>query len=111
MKARVKLLRDGASELRLDGKSERLTPVETIILFALMCRKRIHRDELREILWPNPNMEPDWSKSSIGVRMCNLRRKLAQFGIYISNLYCFGWRLEMNNQPRRLGRFTQYVAA
>lgn len=108
MKAHLKRLRSGHWEIRYGDYRSKLTPVESGILWLLMCRNRISRDEVIAQFWPNPNVEPEWVQSSIGVRICNLRRKLAPAQIYISNSYNFGWRLEMGYEPTKLHKFSQF---
>jgi len=52
----------------------------------------ISRAELIELLWPDPDTEPDRACSTVGVYICRLRR----IGFEIRNEHGRGWRL-LNN--------------
>jgi|6_EtaG_2_1085325.scaffolds.fasta_scaffold07245_6 DNA-binding response OmpR family regulator len=58
----------------------RITPMERLILLVAMGRPLVTRDALVEILWPNPDNQPDHWGGSINVRVMSLRRKLEKFG-------------------------------
>ena len=65
------------------------------VLFALMCREVVTKKDFIEILWPDPDKEPDWAENSIGVYLYELRKKLEPFGYKIINLgYARGFKLE-----------------
>ena len=45
-------------------------------MWALMCRKRVSRDELAEILWPDPDDMPETSYNNIKVNIHWARQAL-----------------------------------
>lgn len=69
-----------------------------LILLALAFNGRTHRDELIEVLWPDPDEMPDWSHEAIGVKIFRLRQKLAAFGYGINVCYGWGWALEKTDE-------------
>lgn len=48
----------------------RITPTERLILLVVMGRPLATRYDLVEILWPNPDNQPDHWSSSISVGPC-----------------------------------------
>lgn len=114
MKARIKCLPPvwsgpQGSIVSNDHGSVKLNNTETLILFALMGHRVLHRNDLVDILWPEIDDEPEWQFTSIRVRIHNMRRKLAPVGVYIRNSYSFGWSLTLANED--LGNCPQYRVA
>ena len=76
-----------------DNGFARITPHELKILLALMGRPEVAKETLIEILYPDPDKEPDWADSRVKVAIWSLRKKLRQFGWTISSRYTYGWSL------------------
>lgn len=80
-------------ECRYRGETVKLTPTETEIVSTLLALRGrcVPRQELIEILWPNPDDEPEWSYNQIAQYIRRLRRKLP--GLIISR-YALGLIIE-----------------
>jgi DNA-binding response OmpR family regulator len=90
MRARVSL---GRKTYVTNGiKKVSLWPSEATLLWALMTRPRLTLDEAISLIWPMPDHEPDWPEVGVRVRICMLRKKLAEMGIFIQNQQR-GWAL------------------
>ena len=65
-------------ECTFNGQTVKLTPTETeIVSTLLVLRGRcVRKSELVEILFPNPDDEPDWFNNWISVYLCRLKDKL-----------------------------------
>jgi len=90
MRARVSL---GRKPYVTDGfRKVSLWPSEATLLWALMARPRLTVDEAIPLIWPAPDREPDWPEAGVRVRMCRLRKNLAEMGISIKT-HQRGWAL------------------
>lgn len=72
-----------------------LTPIETSILFSLMCRPRVPAALMSEAVWPDPDTMPDGWNDLLRVEMTRLRAKVKVFGVHISTTYGQGYTLEV----------------
>lgn len=50
------------------------------MLFAVMFRRFVYREELIEMFWPDPDSEPEFAWSTISVVAFHLRAKLKPLG-------------------------------
>jgi len=47
-----------------------------IVEHLLLSRPRyVTRDELIQVLWPDPDLEPDYAENTVGAHICRARRK------------------------------------
>lgn len=86
--------RAGAMIRYADGAKRRVSPQCMMILFALMGRPLVSRDELIETLWPDPDKEPECAESVLSTLMSHTRQILAFTPWYIRNCNGRGWILE-----------------
>lgn len=75
-----------------DGDQVYLTPTQTEILSLLLIRRGhvVSRDELWEMVWPDPDLAPDIK--NIDVQVCKLRQRL---GGVIENEWGRGYRVPL----------------
>lgn len=59
---------------------QRLTNNEATILFAAMAHRRVTINDLVEMIYPNPDAEPEWAAAGVRQFCLRLRRKLRPFG-------------------------------
>jgi hypothetical protein len=52
--------------------------MEHVVLTSLLLRRGevIGYGEMIELMYPNPDEEPDWARSSLGAVICRIRAKL-----------------------------------
>lgn len=62
-------------------------------LFALMAQPLVTREQMMEVMWPDPDEMPDWCFSNIGAQLCKLRKNLRPAGWDIRARYGRGWVL------------------
>lgn len=63
-------------EVRVGARTVHLSPHERDMLVALMLRPGfVARGELIEVMWPNPDDEPEYSEGSVVVYILRLRAK------------------------------------
>lgn len=53
---------------------------EAALLFAVMCHPTIKTTELIEVIWPDPDFEPDYAQTGVTVLADALRKKLEPHG-------------------------------
>ena len=63
-----------------------LSTNEASVLFAVMCRPTVSVTDLIEMLWPDPDAEPDWAATIVHVVMLHLRGKMAGSGWTIGRM-------------------------
>ena len=80
-------------ELRKKWLSQTLTAKEGIIMLALFARPEVQTDDLVDMLWSRPWMQPKTRDVCIRGTIEHLRRKLKPFGYMIVNRRNFGYRL------------------
>ncbi len=67
------VLRDKHLEIRIsDGAG--------VIVLALLCNSHLTQEEMVEVLWPDPNKQPDYWHFTMQQRIWVLNQKLARFG-------------------------------
>lgn len=98
MRPRIRFLSCGGAVVGTGGRKARLTPSEALMLTAVMARSFVPRDEMVEILWPNPNRQPDFWDTAMKVHAHNIRRKLKPFGVAVRSRIGFGYFLELNGE-------------
>lgn len=76
------------------GSTTHLRPQEALLLWAIMARDEITREEAAEILWPHPDTMPDRWADHIWVLISRLRSKLELYGWTVVTRRNYGWRLE-----------------
>lgn len=76
----------------VDGEQVYLTPTQTEILSVLLIRRGsvVSRDELWELVWPDPDDAPD--AKNIDVQVCKLRHRI---GGVIENEWGRGYRVPL----------------
>ena len=80
-------------EVAVSGRVVKLSP-QAADLIAFMLIRRGHalsRGELVEMLWPNPDREPEWAERQIDV-LIHRTRRLIGFG-WIEGIWGRGYRL------------------
>lgn len=72
------------------GQTVKLTPTETEIVSTLLVLRGRHVpfNDLIEILWPNPDEEPDYAYNTINKFLTFLRRKLP--GAFAKTRWAYG---------------------
>ena len=87
---------DGGAYFRGNGRVEGFSPAETTIVWALMCRRRVFKEDLMEDLWPHPDFMPETWGDIIRVQIFRVRHKLKILGWKVTLAYGYGngWRLE-----------------
>lgn len=83
-----------------------LSPHENIIISNLMLRPGLRISEFLEIIWPDPNDEPEYdAMNSLRQKFCKLGRKIERAGIrinsYIGGTHAEGKWLEKGPRQRR----------
>lgn len=80
-----------------EGGKATLTQAESYVLWALIWQqgKLVTYDTFMYIGWPDADEMPDWWKSIVAIHICNLRSKLKNSGLRISNSWGQGFRLEI----------------
>ena len=66
------------NECQFGGKIIQLTPQETELVCYLLIKgpsQLSTTEELIEIVWPNPDKEPDYANSMIGIHIFKCRKK------------------------------------
>ncbi len=51
-----------------------------VIVLALLCNSHLTQEEMVEILWPDPDKQPDYWRFTMKHRVWVLNQKLAHFG-------------------------------
>ena len=85
--------------------SATLSPTEDKIVAALLLQPVTMTRELVEIVWPNPDNEPQAPEKQIGVMIYNLKPKLAKCGLRLKargrqNARVFGYEFVVLGKPR-----------
>ncbi len=57
-----------------------LSTAAGIIVLALLCNSHLTQEEMVEILWPDPDKQPDYWRFTMKQRVWVLNQKLARFG-------------------------------
>jgi DNA-binding SARP family transcriptional activator len=67
----------GRGEAMIDGRIIHMPPKERDLLFTLLVRhpQPVHRDELIEVLWPNPYLEPERAYLNITQHIFRINHK------------------------------------
>lgn len=65
-------------EVQVRGKRVRLMPQCVEIVAALLMNRgrTLSRGTLIEMIWPNPDAEPDWAERQINVQICRIRKAI-----------------------------------
>jgi hypothetical protein len=84
--ARLVLLPAGKAEIRRGNEWCELYPAEVSLLLAVMFRRAVHRDDIIEMLWPDPDVQPLNTRVAINIRLMRLRRFTRNFGFDIGAL-------------------------
>jgi len=72
-----------------------LTEREHKTLWALMARRRLSRDDMFELIWPDPDDEPEYSQGVVWLLHRDLRRKLESAGwTVVHSRFPEGWTLQ-----------------
>ena len=82
------------NQITVDGISHIIHPQGWRVLWALMCHKRIDRNIMSEILWPDPDEMPDQWLKVIGVVIHRLNETIRLHGYNVKGTYGWGWSLE-----------------
>lgn len=87
-----------ARSVRLHGRRIMLNPQETELVLILLLRRgcTLARAVLIEMLWPNPDVEPDWADNLLSVLTYRLRRKLGDR--VIETKISFGLRIPTEHE-------------
>jgi DNA-binding response OmpR family regulator len=86
--------RPGPGMVRLGDDVVLLNPIQTSILFSLMCRPKVPAALMSEVVWPDPDTMPDRWNDLLRVEMTRLRAKLRAFGVRITTVYGQGYTME-----------------
>ena len=78
------------------SKKYNLSPQQSTIVLAVMCRPRVSHDQLSEIVWPDADEMPDAWQEHLNVLITGARRKLKPHGWYIHFLKGRGFALCQN---------------
>lgn len=85
-RARLVLLPGGKAEIRRGDQWCELYPAEVSLLLSVMFRPVVHRDEIIEILWPDPDRQPLNTRVGINIKLMRLRKFTRGFGFEICAL-------------------------
>jgi DNA-binding response OmpR family regulator len=79
-------------ECSIDGRVVHLRQTLADLLALLLVNgpdKYMPKEALIEMLWPNPDFEPDWAEAILFRRIHELRNR----GVQIESCYRFGYRI------------------
>lgn len=69
-------------------------------IFGLLVKTKIVRKSLIErTLWPDPDLEPENSRTVIAVHLSRLRKVMTPYAVSIENVRGVGWRLSDGSVP------------
>ena len=85
-------------EVAIDGRPVKLSPRETVIVALLLMRRGcfVAVNDLIEMIWPNPDLEPENAAQGLTVYVCRLRKKLGADAI--ENLWGRGFRIPREHE-------------
>ena len=89
-------------ELREGACRVHLTPYEGLLMTTLLGHREVTVELLMEVLWPDPDLMPDYWYDCLRKHLSRLRKKVRPFGWDIKNRYGFGWHLEELCEQERL---------
>jgi len=89
MSARIK-----GNVLTVNGVRTKISPQQLTILWELMARRSVTKDQLVEALWPNPDKMPDYFYNIICIRIHQLRKVIRPGGWDVINRYSMPYTLE-----------------
>jgi hypothetical protein len=78
------LLQNGTGVLSGGGAFVELYRWEVDLIFALMCRPSLTRDEVAEIIWPDPDKMPECWYGGVAQRLLKLREVCEVFGFTLT---------------------------